>query len=794
MTTTSNSLNAVRTSLRTLCATLGFAALLTSAAQAQYTYTDLLINGQPCVPKGIDGNRIVGATGSDGFIYDGTNSVTPAKPPGTVSAYLAGLSGNTALGQYSTAENYFIHIYTFDLVSSTSTPLPKPSATSFQEFAGGISGTRIVGVYFDSFDGTHAFIYDGTNYTILSAPLGANGTYAMGISGDNIVGFYADAAYQNHGFLYNLVTGVYTTIDHPLGTSGTFPSSISGNLVAGYYADDYEMASGFVYNLSTGTFITVNHAPNDTGNTIFGISGTTLVGQYQDSEQNYIGFVARPAAAASTTTALTSSSNPSTFGSSVTFTATVSPSAATGTVTFMDGAATLGTGTLSGGVATFATSSLSAGGHSLTAEYGGDSGYLGSTNSPALTQTVAAAPGTHLYDNLGNTPFITEAMYESNTWAASQFTTDAHDYLVKSVVLLLYRTGPSTAQLDLYSDAGGGPGTSLGTLTSPGDIPLNTAAEVTFTTPGISLPANSTYWVVLRAPTGQLWWSYTEDTNGTGVGFSFTNTVSVDAGASWNPPLDYWPNQLQINADLAPAPEPTALALAASLNPSTYGTSVTFTATVSPSAATGTVTFKDGANTLGTGTLSGGVTTFTTNGLSAGSHSLTAEYAGDSSYRGSTNSPLTQTVNPAAASVTLTNLVQLYNGAARSATATTLPAGLPVALTYDGAGSAPTNVGAYTVTATITDPNYIGGATNTLYIATAPEVQTVAQASGNITFGWSAQAGLTYQASYATNLTPPVVWTDLGSRVTATNSVMTTTEAVNADEAMRFYRVRLVLP
>ena len=499
-----------------------------------------------------------------------------------------------------------------------------------------------------------------------------------------------------------------------------------------------------------------------------------------------------PQAVVSTTTTLASSLNPTTYGTSVTFTSTVSPSVATGTVTFKDGSTTLGTGTLSAGVATFTTSGLSVGAHSLTAEYGGDGSYSSSVSSP-LTQTVAATPGTHLYDNLGKTPF-TEAMYESNTWAASQFTTDAHDYLLKTVVLLMYRSGPSTAQLDIYSDAGGGPGTSLGTLTSPEDIPLNTAAEVTFITAGISLPASSTYWVVLRAPTGQLWWSYTEDTNGTGVGFSTTNTYSEDAGASWSSPVDYWPNQLQINADLVPVPEPSALALASSLSPSTYGSSVTFTATVSPSAATGTVTFKDGTNTLGASPLSGGVATFTTNGLSAGSRSLTAEYAGDSSYSGSTNSPLTQTVNQAAASVTLTNLVQLYNGAARSATATTLPEGLPVALTYDGSASAPTNVGAYTVTATITDPNYIGGATNTLYIATAPEVQTVAQEGGNITFGWSAQAGLNYQVSCATNLAPPVVWTDLGSPVTATNTVMTTTEAVNADEAMRLYRVRLVLP
>jgi len=90
-----------------------------------------------------------------------------------------------------------------------------------------------------------------------------------------------------------------------------------------------------------------------------------------------------------------SSLNPSVFGQSVTFTATVSavsPGAGTpsGTVTFKDGTTTLGTGTLSGGVATLATSALSLGAHSITAVYGGDSNFNGSASS-ALTQTANRA-------------------------------------------------------------------------------------------------------------------------------------------------------------------------------------------------------------------------------------------------------------------------------------------------------------------------------------------------------------------------------------------------------------------
>jgi hypothetical protein len=95
---------------------------------------------------------------------------------------------------------------------------------------------------------------------------------------------------------------------------------------------------------------------------------------------------------AATDTALSSSKLSSSQGDEVTFTALVTPSSAgitpTGTVTFMDGATTLGTGTLNASrQASFTTSSLSVGSHSITAVYGGDSNFTGST-SLALTQTV----------------------------------------------------------------------------------------------------------------------------------------------------------------------------------------------------------------------------------------------------------------------------------------------------------------------------------------------------------------------------------------------------------------------
>jgi autotransporter-associated beta strand protein len=94
---------------------------------------------------------------------------------------------------------------------------------------------------------------------------------------------------------------------------------------------------------------------------------------------------------------------------------------------------------------------------------------------------------------------------------------------------------------------------------------------------------------------------------------------------------------------------PTTTSLMSSLNPSIAGQLVTFTATVSPnggsSTPTGTVTFFDGATPLGTGTLNGsGVATFGTTALSAGPHSITAVYAGDANFAGSSSAALVQNV------------------------------------------------------------------------------------------------------------------------------------------------------
>ncbi len=94
---------------------------------------------------------------------------------------------------------------------------------------------------------------------------------------------------------------------------------------------------------------------------------------------------------AATTTTLVSSLNPSTHGTAVTFTATVTPAfggAVTGSVNFKDGSTIIGTGTVNAArKATFTTSTLAVGTHSITAVYPGSTN-LKSSFSAAVHQVV----------------------------------------------------------------------------------------------------------------------------------------------------------------------------------------------------------------------------------------------------------------------------------------------------------------------------------------------------------------------------------------------------------------------
>ena len=100
----------------------------------------------------------------------------------------------------------------------------------------------------------------------------------------------------------------------------------------------------------------------------------------------------------------------------------------------------------------------------------------------------------------------------------------------------------------------------------------------------------------------------------------------------------------------------------------------------------------------------------------AGSYLVTGVSA-DPGCTATTNGVLT--IEPAPATVQLTNLEQTFDGGPKTAGITTTPPGLGLRVTYNGQPEPPTQAGTYAVSATITDPNYSGSANALLVIEPA---------------------------------------------------------------------------
>jgi hypothetical protein len=126
---------------------------------------------------------------------------------------------------------------------------------------------------------------------------------------------------------------------------------------------------------------------------------------------------------ARTPTTTTVSANPSSvnLGASVTFTATVSPSTATGTVNFYNVGSTtsIGSGTVSSGTATFTTTALPSGTNSVTAVYSGDTADRLSTSTTPAVVTVMP-PSFTLTSNLsGGTLQVAQGSSGSATFTVN---------------------------------------------------------------------------------------------------------------------------------------------------------------------------------------------------------------------------------------------------------------------------------------------------------------------------------------------------------------------------------------
>ena len=181
-----------------------------------------------------------------------------------------------------------------------------------------------------------------------------------------------------------------------------------------------------------------------------------------------------------------------------------------------------------------------------------------------------------------------------------------------------------------------------------------------------------------------------------------------------------------------------------------YGASVNLTATVSGigAAPSGTVTFLDGTAQLGTGTLSNaGVATCTATGLGGGSHSITANYSGDTNYTPATSSAVTVTVTKAAQKIAFSPVpASVAYGASPIALSATASSGL--AVTFSATGPATLSGNTLTITGAgslVVTANQAGNAN---YAAASAVSQTikVSKAAATAVVASSEAAGI-YGAS-----------------------------------------------
>jgi Bacterial Ig-like domain (group 3) len=370
---------------------------------------------------------------------------------------------------------------------------------------------------------------------------------------------------------------------------------------------------------------------------------------------------APPPAKASTTTTLASSTNPSTVGQAVTYTATVSAVAATGTVEFKDGGVVIpgcadrAVG-FSGATCTVA-GYAAAGAHSITATYSGDGNYLSSTSS-TLIQTILSSQGAGQTQGTGQT-------------ASKQTTTTVvSSSLDPSVV------GQSVTYTATVSSA-----------TATGTVAFDEAGKPIVGCSAQPVGSGTATCAVAGLGAGGHWITavYSGDSNyGNSTSLGFTQTVNRKVSST---------------------------IVSSSLNPSMVGEAVTYTATVSPASATGSVEFKQaGVAIAGCSArpVSSGTATCAVTGLGAGGHWVTAVYSGDGNYAVSTFSGFTQTVNRKVSSTTVSSSLNpsmvgeavtytaTVSSAAATGTVAFAEAGKPIA----GCTAQPVSSGAATCTVT----------------------------------------------------------------------------------------------
>jgi uncharacterized repeat protein (TIGR02543 family) len=258
---------------------------------------------------------------------------------------------------------------------------------------GALFGKYVVAVC-GNYDSSTALTIDGEVFT-----WGANGNGELGnpayptnsyvpvpvitsgpLAGQTVLAISSSSqAYHTIALTVGLSAPALTSATNATGAYGqAFSFTVTGNNVAGYSATG--LPGWLAFNTNTGN---LSGTPANAG--IFDV--TIVASNAFGTTSSNLAITIAPGV---TTVSVGSSLAPATYGASVTFTATVSPSAASGTVTFTDGGTNIGSGTLGGGSALYATGALTAGSHSIIATYASNANFTGST-SAALTQTINQA-------------------------------------------------------------------------------------------------------------------------------------------------------------------------------------------------------------------------------------------------------------------------------------------------------------------------------------------------------------------------------------------------------------------
>ncbi|MGD0413737.1 MAG: protease pro-enzyme activation domain-containing protein [Terriglobales bacterium] len=244
---------------------------------------------------------------------------------------------------------------------------------------------------------------------IICSPLSevSGGTDTTSICASGISGFFsAGYTFGGTSFASPMFAGMVTLLNQYLGNSGTGLGNLNPTLYTLAAAtptngafNQVKVGSNGAY-CETGTPAGQPAALQCPSSSPFFIgfdasdadptTGYNLVTGLGSVDANNLAVAARKLLDA-TTTALQASPTQIFLAQSVTLTATVTPSSATGTVSFYNNGSTtaLGSAALSSGVATFSTTALPLGTNSIVATYNGNDA---SSSSSAATVTVLAAP------------------------------------------------------------------------------------------------------------------------------------------------------------------------------------------------------------------------------------------------------------------------------------------------------------------------------------------------------------------------------------------------------------------